>query len=53
MKSKAFVIIFKRLLVAKNCLRPESAPLSCFMIFYYDCEGPVFISDNEELGFVT
>ena len=26
-KSKAFFIIFKGLLVPKNCLRPESAPL--------------------------
>ena len=25
-KQKTFFIIFKRLLVAKNCLRPESAP---------------------------
>ena len=27
MKQKAFFIIFKGLLVAKNCLRPESASL--------------------------
>ena len=26
-KSKAFFIIFKRFSVAKNCLRPDSAPL--------------------------
>ena len=26
-KQKAFFIIFKGLSVAKNCLRPESAPL--------------------------
>ena len=27
-KQKAFFIIFKGLLLAKNCLRPESAPLN-------------------------
>ena len=27
-EKKAFFIIFKGLLVAKNCLRPEGAPLS-------------------------
>ena len=28
LKQKAFFIIFKGLSVSKNCLRPESAPLS-------------------------
>ena len=32
MKLKAFFIIFKSLSVAKNCLRPESAPLKSLMM---------------------
>ena len=28
MKQKTFFIIFKRLPIAENCLRPESAPLN-------------------------
>ena len=31
MKQRAFFIIFKGLSVAKNCLRPESAPLNSFV----------------------
>ena len=32
MKQKAFFINFKGLSVAKNCLRPESAPLSMHLL---------------------
>ena len=32
-KQKAFFIIFKELSVAKNCLRPESAPLRLYFSF--------------------
>ena len=28
MKEKAFFIVFKELSIAKNCFRPESAPLN-------------------------
>ena len=34
-KQKAFFIIFKGLSVAKNCLRPEGAPLKVSGIFYH------------------
>ena len=34
MKEKAFCIIFKRLLVAKSYLRPESAPFINLAIFF-------------------
>ena len=33
-KEKAFFIIFKGLSVAKNCLRPESVPLTQFSNLY-------------------
>ena len=33
-KEKAFFIIFKGLLVAKNCFRPESVPFSEILVFY-------------------
>ena len=38
-KQQTFFIIFKELSVAKNCLRPESAPLNpfyrCYFIYYF------------------
>ena len=33
-KSKAFFIIFNELSVVKNCLRPESVPLTTFFILF-------------------
>ena len=36
MKQKAFPIIFKGLLVARNCVQPESGPLKKqFHVFYF------------------
>ena len=33
MKEKVFFIIFKELSHARNCLRPESAPLNSYIYF--------------------
>ena len=38
---KAFFIIFKGLSVAKNCLRPESAPLNQNVARYIFCDAVV------------
>ena len=47
MKQKAFFIIFKELLIVRNCLRSKSGPLSCSVT----CEAtftqlPLYVKSN-------